>query len=75
LGGFVYGIPYRVDGHRFPNWRGLEPHGFEPPRTTARKDLRRQRVTALGNAVVPQVIYPIAVMMMAKLRESTFCDG
>jgi DNA (cytosine-5)-methyltransferase 1 len=63
------GLSYRLDGHRFPNYRGLEPFEFEPPKVTERKHLRKERIKALGNAVVPQCIYPIAVEMMAELRE------
>ncbi len=51
---------YDVASHQFPAPRGVPQHDFEPPRVTGRKDLRRDRIKALGNAVVPQVIYPIA---------------
>jgi DNA (cytosine-5)-methyltransferase 1 len=69
------GLPYRVDGHRFPNYRGLEPFEFEPPKVTERKHLRRDRIKALGNAVVPQCIEPIAIEMITELREGIFCDA
>lgn len=53
-------IPYRLDGHRFPAPPG-EPYEWEPPRTTQVKTNRAARIQALGNAVVPQVVYPIAL--------------
>jgi hypothetical protein len=34
---------------------GRPPHAWEPPRTTGREPFRAQRLTGLGNVVVPQV--------------------
>jgi DNA (cytosine-5)-methyltransferase 1 len=62
-GGLHRPLIYDVTGHQFPAPRGVPQYDFEPPRVTDRKDLRRDRIKALGNAVVPQVIYPIAVEM------------
>jgi DNA (cytosine-5)-methyltransferase 1 len=60
LGRASDGIPYRVDGHQFPAPPTVPQYDWEPARTTDRKDHRKARITALGNAVVPQVIEPIA---------------
>ena len=64
-------IAYDVTSHQFPAFRGQPQHDFEPPRVTDRKDLRRDRVKALGNAVVPQVILPIAQKMYDYLTEAS----
>jgi len=69
LGGVIDGLPYRVDRHQFPAPRGQDQYEFEPPRVTDRKDDRRNRVKALGNAVVPQVIYPVAIEIFKYLNE------
>jgi DNA (cytosine-5)-methyltransferase 1 len=61
MGGNVDGLPYRVDRHKFPAGRGQQQHDGEPSRVTDITTNRRQRIRALGNAVVPQVIYPTAV--------------
>lgn len=42
---------------------GQPQHDWEPARITNRRDFRASRLKALGNAVVPQVIYPIACAM------------
>lgn len=56
----------------FPGWpaRPGEPqHEWEPPRTTTVKINRTARLKALGNAVVPAVIYPLAVAIRERLEE------
>jgi DNA (cytosine-5)-methyltransferase 1 len=46
-----------VDGHRWPAPLGCEQYEWEPPRlVSGRIPYRRQRLQALGNAVVPQVV-------------------
>lgn len=54
LGRVANGLPSWVDGHIF--WE-REPDGL--PRMTEEKGNRAERIAALGNAVVPQQIYPI----------------
>jgi DNA (cytosine-5)-methyltransferase 1 len=54
LGGMAYGLPAWMDGHAL--WK-REPDGI--PRMTTEKELRTERLSALGNAVVPQQVYPV----------------
>jgi DNA (cytosine-5)-methyltransferase 1 len=59
LGGRPDGIPGRLD---FPGWPAgpeEEQHEWEPPRIAKGVKHRRERLKALGNAVVPAQIYPI----------------
>ncbi len=44
----------------WPAGRGEPQYDYEPPRTTKRRKLRKDRLKALGNAVVPQVAQLIA---------------
>lgn len=69
LGRDVDGLPNRLDGHQFPAGRDQPQHDSEPPRVTTRTDKRRDRIKALGNAVVPQVIYPTALQIKTYLLE------
>ena len=54
LGGMADGLPPGLDGHIF--WE-REPDGL--PRMTEEKENRTARLAALGNAVVPQQVFPI----------------
>jgi DNA (cytosine-5)-methyltransferase 1 len=54
LGGDAHGIPGGLDGHRWPAPPGPQ-HPGEPPRTRPPRQAHdRERLKALGNAVVPQ---------------------
>jgi DNA (cytosine-5)-methyltransferase 1 len=54
LGGVADGLPSWLDGHRL--WE-TEPEAV--PRMTEEKKNLTERLAALGNAVVPQQVYPI----------------
>ena len=47
----------------FPACMNADQHPYEPPRTTAECKNRAARVKALGNAVVPQQVYPLFLGM------------
>lgn len=60
LGRNAHGLSARLDGHHWPARPGQPQHAWEPPRVTDRRENQTARLKALGNAVVPQVVYPIA---------------
>jgi hypothetical protein len=55
------GLSCRLAGHHFPAGQGVAPYAGEAPRFLPTKPLHwQQQMQAVGNAVVPQVILPIA---------------
>lgn len=69
LGRNATGLSTRMDGYNiWPAGFGAEQYDWEPPRTCGKIANRRERVEALGNAVVPQVVYPIALAIRERLE-------
>lgn len=63
LGRVAHGLSRRLDRHngQFPARPNESQFDYEPSRVTDVKENRVARIKALGNAVVPQVVYPFAV--------------
>ncbi len=60
MGGSSHGLSSWLDGHRWPSGPGEEQEAWEPPRIITKKEkYRNKRLKALGNAIVPQQIYPL----------------
>jgi len=59
LGRDVDGLSARMDRTRWPAAFGEEQYEWEPPRVAVGVKNRVPRLKALGNAVVPQQVYPI----------------
>jgi DNA (cytosine-5)-methyltransferase 1 len=64
------GLPFGLDAHRWPAGRGEAQHEWEPPRTEARVAQRKERLMALGNAVIPQVAALAWRVLYARLMEA-----
>lgn len=70
LGGGAHGLSAGLDGHRWPAGRGEAQREGEPPRTvtaTEREPMRRARLRALGNAVVPQCAEVVGRVLLQDL--------
>lgn len=68
MGRNAHGLSGELDtitGHQFPAPPGPQ-FDYEPARTTRDRDA--ERIAALGNAVVPQCVYPIAKLLAEVLR-------
>lgn len=59
LGGVLDGLSDWLDGCRWPAPLGQPQYDWEPPRVATGIKNRTHRLKALGNAVVPQQVYPI----------------
>lgn len=76
LGRAVDGIARQLDCTRWPANPGQQQYRWEAPRTiTSKLASRNARLKALGNAVVPQVVQPIAEAIYAILEETNTQDG
>jgi DNA (cytosine-5)-methyltransferase 1 len=71
MGGNVNGIPAWLVEPRWPAGQGRFQYDYEPPRTVGKGTVKNRaaRIAALGNAVMPQIAYPLACEMMK------FCEG
>lgn len=67
LGRVLDGLPDWMDGYRLTRWPayyGELQHEWEPLRVAPDVKNRKERLRALGNTVVPQVVYPILKAIM-----------
>lgn len=74
LGRVFDGLSSRLDGHQQVARPNEIQYDWEPPRTLDEKTpYWNQRIKALGNAVVPQVIEPIAKRLYQIITEANPC--
>jgi DNA (cytosine-5)-methyltransferase 1 len=70
LGRTDHGLPYWLDKPRWPAPQGKSQHDYEAPRTVQTKTpYDTNRIKALGNAVVPQIVYALALEIKKHLSE------
>ena len=74
MGRDANGVSARMDGarlmqHQFPSRPNQPQHENEPSRLCGKLPNRRNRIKALGNAVVPQAVYPIFAYLYQRLSE------
>lgn len=79
LGRNAYGLPARMDGHRlmaleYPAPPNQNQHEWEPDYIAPKNAYTKPRLKALGNAVVPQVVFPLAVELYQILK-TQFLSG
>lgn len=66
VGRGTHGLPTGLARHRWPAGPGSHQHPGEPPRIIKERVTHHaERLKALGNAVVPQQIYPVFQAIMA----------
>lgn len=70
LGGGADGLPDWLDFPGWPAGPGQPQHEWEPPRVVSGQPHRAARLRALGNAVVPQVVFPLAVAIREWLEDA-----
>lgn len=61
MGRDVDGLAAQLVGHQWPRGRGRAQYAYEPARQAAHAPQHNPRLHMLGNAVLPQMIYPLAV--------------
>jgi DNA (cytosine-5)-methyltransferase 1 len=67
MGRVLDGLSQELDKYQWPSGRGGSQHGWEPSRTVNQWGLegRQQRIQALGNAIVPQLVTCIGKYIQA----------